>query len=128
MVMFFIPRQATSQNARRHNSKTGFAYRKERERWLNDLRAQAAIPSAVAHPSVWLPCKRRVMVTRLYCGRQRQLDYGNLVGGFKPAMDAMVQAGWLVDDSPRWLEDHYQQRRSDIFSGVEFRIEELING
>lgn len=37
------------------------------------------------------------------------LDYGNLVGGFKPILDAMTLEFLLFDDSPEWVDDHYTQ-------------------
>ena len=57
--------------------------------------------------------KRRVWITRLFGKRGRSYDIGNLVGGAKPLIDALVTTGWLVDDSPKWLECHYSQHRSD---------------
>ena len=50
--------------------------------------------------------KRRVTITRYSSGT---LDQGNLVGGCKPLIDAMVRLGLLVDDTPELLEDHYAQ-------------------
>lgn len=51
---------------------------------------------------------RRVTITSV---RKRELDYGNLVGGAKPVPDALVNAGWLRDDSPAWAEIAYYQRK-----------------
>ena len=43
--------------------------------------------------------------------RTRFLDMGNLIGGAKPIPDALKRYGWIVDDSPRWVEISYFQRR-----------------
>lgn len=43
------------------------------------------------------------------CGK-RQLDFGNLVGGFKVCLDALVREGALHDDSAVWVHDHYSQQ------------------
>lgn len=40
----------------------------------------------------------------------RQLDYGNMVGGFKPLLDVLVRVHLLRDDSPEWLSDVYTQQ------------------
>lgn len=50
--------------------------------------------------------KMHVCVTRHSAG---VLDYGNLVGGCKPVLDALVRVGLLVDDSPKWVTEAYQQ-------------------
>lgn len=50
--------------------------------------------------------KRAVQVIRQ--GR-KTLDYGNLVGGFKPILDALRLEYLLYDDSPQWVEDKYTQ-------------------
>lgn len=37
------------------------------------------------------------------------LDQDNLIGGCKPLIDALTTAGFIVDDSPRWLQADYHQ-------------------
>jgi hypothetical protein len=41
--------------------------------------------------------------------RHNTLDHGNLVGGCKGLVDCLVQEGVLLDDSPDWLSDSYEQ-------------------
>jgi hypothetical protein len=41
--------------------------------------------------------------------RSRLLDKGNLVGGCKPIPDALKALGWIKDDSPEWVDIHYDQ-------------------
>lgn len=39
------------------------------------------------------------------------LDHDNLVGGLKLHVDALVRAGFALDDSPKHITITYQQRR-----------------
>lgn len=80
--------------------------------WKNEL----AIPDAEG--------RRRIHITRLYSGRGKKMDRGNLIGGCKPLLDAMTRVGLIVDDKEEFLEDHYYQRRAKE-SGVEINIEEM---
>ncbi|RZL29691.1 MAG: hypothetical protein EOP64_00365 [Sphingomonas sp.] len=41
---------------------------------------------------------------------KRLLDYGNLVGGMKLLVDAIVRENLLFDDSPAWVHDTYAQQ------------------
>ena len=50
-------------------------------------------------------------VVRVIRRGPRDLDYGNLVGGAKPLLDALVREHVVHDDSPRWLEEIYLQER-----------------
>lgn len=43
---------------------------------------------------------------------KRLLDYGNLVGGAKLLVDAVVRENLLHDDSPAWVQDTYTQQRA----------------
>lgn len=70
---------------------------------------------------------RRLLVTRIYKRRKRAFDEGNLVGGFKPLIDALTGRGLVVDDSPRFVKIWYEQRPStDGDDHVEVTIEEQI--
>lgn len=42
--------------------------------------------------------------------RHATLDQGNLVGGCKGLIDALVKEGFLVDDSPAWVTEAYDQQ------------------
>jgi len=57
----------------------------------------------------------RLKVTRFYTGQGfRPYDADNLIGGFKPILDllkAKTGAGYIVDDSPKWLELEFKQVR-----------------
>jgi len=51
-------------------------------------------------------------VVRIIRYSKRTLDYGNLVGGAKPVLDALVREGVIHDDSPRWVHELYLQERA----------------
>lgn len=70
--------------------------------------------------------RRRVIITRYYSGRGQRYDKGNLIGGCKPLLDAMVLAHLLLDDDEESVEDHYLQESAPE-SGVHIIIEELIS-
>jgi hypothetical protein len=70
--------------------------------------------------------KRRVRFTRHYGGRGQRRDYGNLVGGCKTLLDALVGEGLLVDDDPDHVEDYYHQEQLELgTSHVTIVLEEL---
>lgn len=117
----FIPREAPGMNARVINSgKSAHLYRRERDAWCMWFRAERLrqrLPVATD--------KRRVVMTRLYGGRQQERDIDNLIGGMKCVVDAMVIEKLLVDDAPRFAELHYQQRAEPTKRGLEVRLEEV---
>lgn len=53
---------------------------------------------------------------KLAGGRARMLDTDNLIGGQKPLVDAMKQAGLLKDDSPKWAAIEYVECRDKVES------------
>jgi hypothetical protein len=70
------------------------------------------------------PRRVRLVRVRQAGAGERAYDRGNLVGGLKPVLDALVRHKLLVDDSPRHLVDHY----ADVVGeqrGVLVEIEEL---
>lgn len=66
---------------------------------------------------------RQIMATVYLCGRIRDQD--NLAAGLKADIDGLVEAGWLVDDSPDWCECLMRQVRCDrkVSERVEWRVE-----
>lgn len=68
--------------------------------------------------------KRIVTITRLMGKRQRELDEDGLYSALKPCLDAMRDAGWIYNDSPRWV--HYtalQERAEDRVAAIRVEIE-----
>lgn len=105
---FRVFHKSTSQNELRSNHGAArFRYKAERTWWeraLRDRMTEGVVDCAKA--------RRIVRLTRELTGRERPRDYGNLVGGLKPVLDAMVRVGVLVDDSEQWLTDIYEQQRT----------------
>lgn len=134
---FLIGRDPPSLNRRMVNTlKGGKEYRREKTGWIYEIRAaRLARQLPYAHRakddrSSWpvIGGKRRVTLTRLYAGRQKERDVDNLTGGMKPAVDALVTERLLVDDSPVHAEIHYLQRRIEQPGDVGLRFEIEILG
>jgi hypothetical protein len=126
MWRFFIERRPPSLNDRLHNSgPTRFAYAKVRDLWILEFRA-----ARLAHRIPKATGPRRLVARRQYSGREQARDYINLVGGFKPIVDAMVTEGLLVDDEPAMLADRYEQERvaKGQASGIGFELADLAIG
>ena len=104
--------------AQDHRVDRLWRYAEQRNNWVSWLQATAG--DARARPLG----RRRVTITRRYCGRQREMDHDNLVSGTKALRDAMMKAGVIIEDKPEWLECHVLQERSDR-SETELLIEEI---
>lgn len=48
---------------------------------------------------------------RRYCPPKKEMDLANVVGGAKPLIDALVNAGIIYDDAPKYFECSYNQER-----------------
>ncbi len=55
----------------------------------------------------------RWSLRRIYAGRNRELDYANLVGGAKPLIDSLIDTGIIVDDAPAYFKCDYEQERGE---------------
>jgi len=116
----FIAKDPPSLNARLHNAGASrWKYAKERGVWGWLIR-QARLATAATRATG----KRRVTLTRVYAGRQKERDLDNAVGGGKPIVDALVREGLLIDDAPAWAEIHHAQVRGEP-AGLRIDIEEL---
>lgn len=117
---FAIPVEPPSQNVISSNRGAGRwkykAIRDEFEQWLDAKARKVGISKATG--------RRRVHILRQYGSRGKVRDRGNLIGGCKPLLDAMISAGMIVDDAPQWIEDHYEQERASQ-GGVVITVEEL---
>lgn len=120
---WLIEKDAASLNKRHVNDgHRGHMYRRERNQWLQWCQlamVNQRIPKATH--------KRRATFTRMFGDRMRPFDYANFVGGLKPLVDAMVECGLLVDDSPKMLEDHYMQMHVELpgRKGVHILLESI---
>ena len=120
MFTISIPGRVVSQNRGGSNAGAAMhAYRRERDMWIRSLHVMG-----LGRPMPKDDAIRVVRITRNYAGRCQQMDYGNLVGGLKPVVDAMQReiggkkhamrgAGLIVDDSPQRFIGIYEQRRAD---------------
>lgn len=107
-----IDQSAQSLNAVGVNSKNNRGYRGARNRWKRKLASYEALPKATSY--------RRIYFTRYWGKGKRAYDYGNLVGGFKPLLDEIVRAGYLIDDSPKHCSEYYSQYKST--TGVDYVV------
>lgn len=103
-IELIIPCVWPSQNDVAKNTRgySGRAYRKFREEY------KKLIPQATEAPEF-----AYVFLTRLFGKRKRRYDVANLIGGGKPLVDALVVNGYLIDDSPKWMNAWYYQERSE---------------
>lgn len=105
-----------SQNRLGSNNRGRSRYRGIRNKYTS-LLAATGVPKATK--------KRRVFITRQYGYKKRAYDFGNLVGGCKPLLDAMKLNGLIVDDRPTMLQEFYFQEKSpDKNDHILIRIEE----
>lgn len=118
-----LDKRLTSANLRTVNAGTSrWRYAKERDQWGWFLKAVARsvqVVPATAHT------KRRVTISRLYCGRQREMDADNLMGGCKALIDALVRERVVHDDKAAWLELHVTQWRTVGEDMTVVTVEEL---
>ncbi len=122
----FVDLDGKSDNGRTVNAGASrFAYAKNRDLWALLLRAAMMQLGGVALNAA--VHRRRLTVVRRYCGTQKSRDRDNLATSYKPAIDALVRLGMLVDDSAKGVEGpHYKQERCGKGEGgTLFLIEEF---
>jgi len=60
------------------------------------------------------PVTQNVTITRCYTGGDRQFDEGNLAGGnVKQLVDAMTFCGFWRDDSPKYINLTFKEKKMD---------------
>lgn len=123
-VRFILPLEPPSQNQVSHNGKD-WRKRKEYQRF-RDHYIELFIAAKAKHNIPEAKGLRYAIFTRLYSGRGQVRDYGNLVGGMKPLLDAMhhEDVRLLRDDSPDLVRDFYHQMPSNA-GGVTIELEEF---
>jgi len=120
--MLELPMEAKSKNDLKDNSRFGHGGRKYRA--FRDKCERLMLPLVRSIPTCGDTEKRRVFFTRLYCGRSRDYDDDNLIAGFKPVRDCLKTLNMIHDDSPRWLEAHYDQKKAE-YAGMVITIESV---
>ena len=114
---FDVPRKLKSQNELKGNSRAGNGpYVTERSWWHKQFATavMAGLVTIAKGP-------KYVRITRYSDARGKVLDVGNMVGGCKALVDAMVNVGILVDDSPEFCSIYYRQMRGTI-NEVRFEV------
>ena len=99
-----LPPFSCSQNARLDK------YAKARA--VKDYRQQVRYMAIDARnrsecPAQWHNIDKAKVCVTFVVPDNRRRDKGNLSGAFKPALDALVDAAILVDDSWQHCDDHY---------------------
>jgi hypothetical protein len=88
------------------NSRVHWAERHGRHRAIREA-AKLVGASARAHFRLPRAVEPRAVEAILWREKGRQfLDHDQAYAYVKPLLDGMVDAGWLVDDRPRWLPDY----------------------
>jgi hypothetical protein len=122
----FLPLQPSSQNEMTVKSMKGAFAARRKYKMLRDGYGWL-LKNWKGRDNIPLPSgRRRAMITRYYTSTGRPFDKGNLIGGMKPLLDAMVLVDLLIDDNEDTLEDHYGQQRVDGEPGVHVVLEELL--
>ena len=100
MVAIEIPRRVWSQNAQRtaHWAKI----HKEKQAWKSYILSRAGRGECDCKATLHITSYRVRLIT----------DNANLIGGCKELVDALVQTGWLYDDSDDWVTITYSQVRA----------------
>lgn len=120
----FVDYDSKSDNGRTVNAGSSrYAYKANRDLWswsFKLLLRESGVPKATA--------RRRLTITRVYGGKQKLRDSDNVPASYKPAVDALVRLGLLVDDNAAGVDGpYYKQERGDR-PGSRFVIEELASG
>ena len=96
-----------SHNQLRRKYRHWAVYKKLKAQWMKDIHYGASNPNnrlAIAK----LPEKRYV---RILIQHKRLFDVDNAYASCKPILDAMVELGYLKDDSPDFLDLRVEQEK-----------------
>lgn len=101
-----------------HRGAAGAKYRRTRAHFEGCLRKyKYNVPAAKGFRRAWL--------TRHWGHRKRAYDTGNLIGGCKALVDALVALGYLYDDTPEYfLGSYHQEKAVDGKDSISIRLEE----
>lgn len=99
-----------SGNELRRKYRHWAAYARLRDQWADWIHDAALIiererpdfPEITSRPSD--KRDRRKVSVQICHSRVRRLDDDNLSSGLKPVYDALRLAGFIVNDSPRWMD------------------------
>lgn len=115
-----IPGRPPTPNARRHWRLEA----RDAKEWRSI--AQATAEAALAGSGPWEPIRRCRMEVTFIVSQDRPRDLDNLVASSKPLTDGLVDAGVLVDDSTRVIEEAtYRVRHQPGVQATLYRITPL---
>jgi Holliday junction resolvase RusA-like endonuclease len=101
-MLLSIPDAPPSPNVLRRKYRDPRAYKKLRDSWALQILAEPCLHHR-NELRAWAKAKTRVSV-QITVYHPRQFDDDNLAGAQKPVLDAMVNVGFLSDDSPTHLD------------------------
>lgn len=64
----------------------------------------------------------KVTITRIYGRKKRAYDRINFASGCKPILDMLKRQNYIHDDSPKWIDDQYEQRKG-LVEGTVIKLE-----
>jgi len=99
MITVEIPMAVMSGN-KFTNQKSRWAYKTYRDKWYRVL--ILFFPPRKGRPDVRISVK-------IISVRARYLDTANFAQGCKPILDHLKKSNYIFDDSPRWIDDKYEQ-------------------
>lgn len=102
-AVFELPKRISSQN------KTTYSHWKihyrDKQDWMR-------LVGTILSPCHGLRLEQSCWsLTRLYGGREKEMDFANLVGGAKPLIDCLTEYEVIVDDAPTYFTCRYSQER-----------------
>jgi hypothetical protein len=115
-LTLILPIQLLSKNAR---DKLHYRARHKLRQDYRDI-IQIKYPRRGAPPQV----KQRATVTRVLGPRERRFDQQNIgAGSAVELIDALTEAGYWIDDAPKWLDTEFKQGSSERIKGPAVLVE-----
>jgi hypothetical protein len=96
-----VDRVIISQNKTTYSHWT--VYNRDKRGWLTHLRVRTRELQGLRLG--W----SRWRFERHYASPAKEMDYANIVGGFKPVPDCLIELGIIMDDKPSMFEASYGQ-------------------
>jgi len=105
LAQYFIPKKVESLN-KFNNKKSRWAYKDFRDSWYKAMALFVGSAKKMYEPGIY------IYFIRIYDGRSKIIDKDNAFGATKPARDYLVKAGFIKDDSPRYIDYWVTQRQA----------------
>lgn len=115
-LTLILPIQLLSKNAR---DKLHYRARHKLRQDYRDI-IRTKYPRRGSPPRV----KQRATVTRVLGPRERRFDQQNIgAGSAVELIDALTEAGYWIDDAPKWLDTEFKQGLSEGIKGPAVLVE-----